>query len=1184
MKGAGYSADQFWKIVKDFGPTFAGAERIHVRVEPIWTDEDSEYKRWVTALDSEGKKPSDIAAQQAKKYEDSMKRYERGKGERKEHALAILPALQEMADRGVTLSMTQLQKAMEPFEGYEVKADRYGIEITYPNKSRDSARHQDSRDETIRQLVQEVWETAGKPEKEAVEEKEFVSAPSPAGLELEPQGWDRITTLDFQVAEEDIDKAEEEEEERPFTFGDWYQASDGTIGIRRGHSSSGKSTLVDEKGEGLGFFFNTDLKPLRKKGSIVRSRLADDFASYVAREVKQLEQENKHRLAQAALYERFKRGVREGKLSEEKFKKMQRDASLPTDEQYQKALRVRAEIDKVRNTPIHQEIDRDRRVIAEMLPKSLVLRHISKEAYRPSLLSEVVRGALQETNAPDLPPNVMRLVEEHIKSILLKELEEGRLGEIRHAGAPRNPKTYQPLVHSSVYHVDPEREEKSKKAVAVEPSLGVVEETVEPVSLFAKAKNWNALSTTERNEIADAFLDLPSGYHGPRLTALEEIGPTLTDPTRSAFMRYVKDRKLERETQKEVEQGAALPTGKEILDTNYYYKHHLYARIEEIARTRGIDPSEFENDKPLKDTLEQLALSGRIGKRADGGYGPPPEESPLLARASEIPRSKAIQAYNNTSTSPERRGWGAQSEYAKTFNQWAEPWLREARLSPDRQEIEDIIAETKKEYHSAFMAYLYAQSRTISTNIVGPGGVNVQRERKKHDTADRRLAEASEVLEKGTKRIEGLIKRRKDEREAERLGLDPEAMGRQKLRAVGQLSEAQRREQTAIRSGGDSRTAREKARRAADLEAKASMTGEVEIQFPARPNHDFKYVGTFDMPSGEVIVDFDSDAIRITFDDRLGKEAWRKVVKGHGFKYSRRFDSAYRSNITGSAVRDVKIITGVDLFDEIPGLNERFEEAKRREEEAAKQVQEARKARKQAAREGEGTLADVVNAAMRKRAQFKLPAPADSEKAGKKISPSVRKVGGATLAYMFTYNTGEKARFLSAMRPGKREMIVGMKQREDGQYYAVPYTNMYTPDFDWDRALPIPLNDNDTNAEKATAIVATYRDVLLSFGSLDNLSLRARNPADPIDIHEPEHSTLSTRTLGDLRRMRDRHNKRIRRHFDNDPTKKVDMDQLKEAYRRGGNVRVHAFLDMLERGYPVRERYAEDLHLVICRE
>ena len=314
---------------------------------------------------------------------------------------------------------------------------------------------------------------------------------------------------------------------------------------------------------------------------------------------------------------------------------------------------------------------------------------------------------------------------------------------------------------------------------------------------------------------------------------MEEIGPTLTDPTRSAFMRYVKDRKLERETQKEVEQGAALPTGKEILDTNYYYKHHLYARIEEIARTRGIDPSEFENDKPLKDTLEQLALSGRIGKRADGGYGPPPEESPLLARASEIPRSKAIQAYNNTSTSPERRGWGAQSEYAKTFNQWAEPWLREARLSPDRQEIEDIIAETKKEYHSAFMAYLYAQSRTISTNIVGPGGVNVQRERKKHDTADRRLAEASEVLEKGTKRIEGLIKRRKDEREAERLGLDPEAMGRQKLRAVGQLSEAQRREQTAIRSGGDSRTAREKARRAADLEAKASMTGEVEIQFPA---------------------------------------------------------------------------------------------------------------------------------------------------------------------------------------------------------------------------------------------------------------------------------------------------------------------------------------------------------------
>jgi hypothetical protein len=147
-------------------------------------------------------------------------------------------------------------------------------------------------------------------------------------------------------------------------------------------------------------------------------------------------------------------------------------------------------------------------------------------------------------------------------------------------------------------------------------------------------------------------------------------------------------------------------------------------------------------------------------------------------------------------------------------------------------------------------------------------------------------------------------------------------------------------------------------------------------------------------------------------------------VKSAGWNWSRR-DQEFLRKITGNALYSARAITGLAL--ELPEYEARVAAVQAAEDAAAARVQEARKAKAAAARAGTGSFAEVLTAAMRKGAQFKVTIPSSLEtpKAGKKLSPSVRK--GPQRGWVLAYKTGEQAPNPfggGGMRPGLRNFTV----------------------------------------------------------------------------------------------------------------------------------------------------------------
>ena len=79
---------------------------------------------------------------------------------------------------------------------------------------------------------------------------------------------------------------------------------------------------------------------------------ADRWMHETSSKINTLKQENERILAGAGTYERFKRGVREGQISEAGFKEFQAKGVLISDEDYAKALEVRKKIDEIADTPM----------------------------------------------------------------------------------------------------------------------------------------------------------------------------------------------------------------------------------------------------------------------------------------------------------------------------------------------------------------------------------------------------------------------------------------------------------------------------------------------------------------------------------------------------------------------------------------------------------------------------------------------------------------------------------------------------------------------------------------------------------------------------------------------------------------------------------------------------------------
>lgn len=371
--------------------------------------------------------------------------------------------------------------------------------------------------------------------------------------------------------------------------------------------------------------------------------------------------------------------------------------------------------------------------------------------------------------------------------------------------------------------------------------------------------------------------------------------------------------------------------------------------------------------------------------------------SPTRAHPDEIPQADAVRAFAGTSQFPEQRAEGARREYAQSFNAWAVS--RPTPHPDDAAAITQFIIDAKNRYLAAFRAYLYAHAATTSWHVTGPAGRNEAREQKKHDTADRRMADARGVLQQYSKYIRDYLKRAAI------------------ARAGGEAAIAARRaERVEARPGASSRQAREAAERAAELEAREEATGVQE--FPVeKPAH------------GVVTYDHDDNRIRIVFVSRIPREDYARF-KAHGWHWARTLGALSRQ-LTNDAIRSARELTGADL----PWLA-RSGTVAAASEAAAQRVQEARKERKAAARAGEGALGDVLDAAMRKRARFKLDG----------IAPSVSKAGAG---YALLYDTGEKAPLFQgggAVAQG-RQVVVGFAggRNADEPVRIWLYPNRYYP-------------------------------------------------------------------------------------------------------------------------------------------
>lgn len=407
--------------------------------------------------------------------------------------------------------------------------------------------------------------------------------------------------------------------------------------------------------------------------------------------------------------------------------------------------------------------------------------------------------------------------------------------------------------------------------------------------------------------------------------------------------------------------------------------------------------------------------------------------SPTRALPDDIPLSQAILAHEGTSQFPEQRGRSAQAGYAETFNKWAKAQLAKGTPEDRTAFIEEAVAQALISYRQAFMSYLHAKGRSTSWHITGPAGRNAAREQKKHDTADRRMNDAMEVLSKTGDRIDRLVKQAAIDRAG----------------GVGALAQ-QRAERIVSSIGTSAVEARAAAERAARLQAQEATED---------ADHTFETPGGL---TGTASYAYSEDRLRISLDQRIPREDYEKWKQG-GWRWDRG-NQAFSRHLNNSAVQSARNLLGVA----IPWVAEEVTQAAQQAADAAAaEVQERRAQLKQAAREGEGRLQDVLDAAMRKRARFKVGA----------FTPGVTQIkqyGRKThlASFRLSYNTGGKARsYGEVIGPVICVGVVGSAERGFAVWL---YPNQYYPDENIVATAKVPAApDRETTTDTVARVVET---------------------------------------------------------------------------------------------------------------
>jgi len=159
--------------------------------------------------------------------------------------------------------------------------------------------------------------------------------------------------------------------------------------------------------------------------------------------------------------------------------------------------------------------------------------------------------------------------------------------------------------------------------------------------------------------------------------------------------------------------------------------------------------TQVEKEAEIKEETPVATVTEKIEK----------EESVKVLEGIEndIPLKTAISAHSGTSFDPEKRGKSRVDDYVDTIKSDYEE-LQALATTPEKQAIlDEMFPSYRNGYKDRMIETLNAESRTVSTMITGPANFNVERNRKRNETADKRRDEAIEFRKKLITKIKNAI-------------------------------------------------------------------------------------------------------------------------------------------------------------------------------------------------------------------------------------------------------------------------------------------------------------------------------------------------------------------------------------------------------------------------------------------
>jgi hypothetical protein len=161
----------------------------------------------------------------------------------------------------------------------------------------------------------------------------------------------------------------------------------------------------------------------------------------------------------------------------------------------------------------------------------------------------------------------------------------------------------------------------------------------------------------------------------------------------------------------------------------------------------GIHPADDDPDAGADDADDEPIAIGQstdeprtfaLSPSACRPLSPFPHKDKLVH---EIPLNVATAAHAGSSFVPERRGEQERESYAAQMVADYEALAKYATTDEKRATLDEEFARYKTGYRAKFLAYLGANARCLSPMITGPSNFPTARNRKRLDTAHKRLEE-----------------------------------------------------------------------------------------------------------------------------------------------------------------------------------------------------------------------------------------------------------------------------------------------------------------------------------------------------------------------------------------------------------------------------------------------------------